>query len=445
MGQLVSGGTRRVRPASLRLVTIALLVAVAGTALKATAATRPETELAAGLYELIDRRLELMRDVAAHKWRHGLPIENRQREAVVLAAAGADGLRFGLRPRSTEALFLAQIDAAKAVQAHWFDVWRENGAPGPAADLNSVVRPRLIELGERILRAAAAQQNPGGWDLFDATVQVAGLPEQQRTALYRATLGLARFPHRLAQVLQTGVLRVGTTGDYAPFTLQSDGAPLPRGIDIDLAEHLAAGLGVTVRFVATSWPDLLDDLSEGRFDIAMGGVSRTLARQRHGAFSRPYYVGGKTPIVRCTEVADYASLEAIDRPGVRVVVNPGGTNERFVDAHLEHADKQLHEDNRTIFERLVAGAADVMITDQVEVELQAARHPELCASMPGITLTYQEKAYLLPQDPVWLAFVNTWLELALADGTVAEVFHEHGVTPRPPPQNVAPAALSNSP
>src|SRR5690606_29352588 len=142
----------------------------------------------------------------------------------------------------------------------------------------------------------------------------------------------------------------------------------------------------------------------------------TLDRQRVGYLSAPYYVGGKTAIARCREAAGYSSLEAIDRPGVRVIVNPGGTNEAFVDAHLHRVRKVLHQDNRTIFDALAAGAADVMITDRVEVELQAARNPELCAAAPE-NFTYQEKGYLMPQDTPLKEFVNTWLELAIADGT----------------------------
>jgi cyclohexadienyl dehydratase len=173
------------------------------------------------------------------------------------------------------------------------------------------------------------------------------------------------------------------------------------------------------------------DMAAGRFDIGMSGISRTLARQREAFLSRPYYVGGKTPIARCDQAGRFSSLDAIDRPGVRVVVNPGGTNEAFVDAHVHRAEKVLHTDNRTIFREIVEGRVDVMITDRVEVELQSSRHDALCATMTD-TLTYQEKAYLLPQDPVWLEFVNGWLDLAVADGTVERVFRDRGVAPRLP-------------
>lgn len=397
----------------------------------------------AALYRLIDARLELMDEVAAYKWRHGLHIEDLEREAVVLDNAVADGLRFGITPDSSRRWFAAQIDAAKAIQRHWFEIWAGGAEPPPAPDLAEEIRPELLRLGSAMLEAAA-QGPPVSAADFASVVEVRGLDAISRGRLFEALQGLARYPHRLAQIIDTGVLRVGTTGDYAPFSHRADGDAAFTGIDIDLARHLAGELGVQVAFVATSWPDLMDDLRHGRFDVGMSGISRILARQRNGFLSRPYYVGGKTPIARCRDTGRFDSLAAIDRKGVRVIVNPGGTNEAFVDAHIHNATKILHPDNRTIFDVIVAGEADVMITDRVEVELQSRRRPELCPAMSG-TLTYQEKAYLMPQDPVWRAFVDTWLDLALADGTVAGAFREHGVEPRPPGRvaNAASAAESN--
>jgi len=389
------------------------------------------TASAGDLYALIDARLELMDEVAAYKWREGLPIEDAARERVVLQEAMAEALRHGLTAASSRALFEAQIEAAKTIQQYWFDVWTSRPGPAEAPDLNADIRPQLLRLGDAIVAAAARPSRLASADDLAATVEVAGLDVAARAALLEAVRGLERYPHRLAQILDTGVVRIGTTGDYAPFSQRSDDAAVAVGIDVDLGRRLGDALGVRVRFVSTSWPTLMADLADHRFDIAMSGVSRTVERQRHGSFSRPYYVGGKTPIARCDAADAFDTLSAIDRPGVRVVVNPGGTNERFLDAHIHRADKVLHTDNRTIFQVLIDGGADVMITDRVEVELQSARHAELCATMTD-TLTYQQKAYLLPQDPVWLAFVDTWLALALADGTAARIFRDRGVEPRLP-------------
>ncbi|MCZ6504157.1 MAG: transporter substrate-binding domain-containing protein, partial [Gammaproteobacteria bacterium] len=173
------------------------------------------------------------------------------------------------------------------------------------------------------------------------------------------------------------------------------------------------------------WQSLLEDLKAGRYDIAMSGVSRNLDRQKVGFFSDTYHQGGKTPISLCKNRNKFNSLQKIDRKANRIIVNPGGTNERYVDAHIQQAKKVLHEDNRTIFNEIINGNADLMITDEIEVQLQAARHKQLCATMPDENLTYQDKGYLMPQDHQLKEYVDLWLATRHGDGTLQSTFEKH--------------------
>jgi cyclohexadienyl dehydratase len=377
------------------------------------------------LFELIEARLELMRGVAAYKFSNQLAIEDQARETIVLDDAAGAALAYGLTPASSRFFFAIQIEAAKEIQRYWFEEWADNRQlPESIPSLQDELRPRLNELGEAIVSTIADTYPITDKSLanqFVRSVNIEGLSDSTKYALFRALFEVEKFPNRLDQIVATGVLRVATTGDYAPFSTVRD--DLPAGIDIRLAGDLARSLGVDIRWVKTSWPTLLDDLRAGSFDIAMSGISRTLARQQVGFLSQPYHVGGKTPISRCDQTSKYTSLTDIDQPGVRVIVNPGGTNEDFARTQLHQASLISHGDNRSIFAELVAGRADVMITDAIEVRLQTVREPDLCATMQGQpTLTYQEKAYLLPRDLTWREYVDTWLSLRMADGTVAAAF-----------------------
>ncbi|BDM71373.1 cyclohexadienyl dehydratase [Streptomyces nigrescens] len=222
----------------------------------------------------------------------------------------------------------------------------------------------------------------------------------------------------LDTVPRRGELRVCTTGDYRPFSYRDPGTGTYRGVDIDMARDLARSLDAKPRYVPTTWAGLVGDLSAGRCDIAMGGVSITLARARAVSFSEPTRTDGKTPIVRCADKDKYGTLEQIDRPGTTVIVNPGGTNEEFARAHIKHATLKVHPDNTTIFDEIIAGRADVMMTDASETRYQAKLHPELCSVHPDKPFTFSEKAYALPRgDHDFTAYVNQWVHLATHDGT----------------------------
>ena len=230
--------------------------------------------------------------------------------------------------------------------------------------------------------------------------------------------GAARAePSRLDAILSARVLRVGTTGDYRPFTARDEASGAYSGFDVDMAKALGEALGVEVAFKPTTWPTLAHDLQMGAFDIAMGGVSVTLDRQKIGFFSQPYLRDGKTPIARCADRSKFETLDEIDRPGVRVIVNPGGTNERFDRAHLREATIVVEPDNTAIFDTLAAGGADVMITDASETRLQQTLHPgALCAVHPDRPFDFAEKAYWMAPDPALAAFVDQWLHMMKEDG-----------------------------
>jgi cyclohexadienyl dehydratase len=225
----------------------------------------------------------------------------------------------------------------------------------------------------------------------------------------------APAPSRLDEVLARHTLRVCTTGDYKPYSfLKPDGQF--EGIDIDLADSLAKSLGVKEEYVKTSWSNLMNDFV-AKCDVAVGGVSTTLDRQKRAFFTEPYMVDGKTPIVRCGDVDKYQTVAQIDQPNVRTIVNPGGTNERFAKQYFTHAQMIEYPDNVTIFKQILDGHADVMVTDASETLLQQKLNPGLCSVHPDKPFQFGEKAYLVPRgDVTFQQYVDQWLHLARSTG-----------------------------
>jgi cyclohexadienyl dehydratase len=225
----------------------------------------------------------------------------------------------------------------------------------------------------------------------------------------------ARAQSVLSEILSRGTLRVGLTGDYRPFSIKAADGTF-TGLDVDEAEALAKGMGVKLEIVPTAWPNLMADLLAHKYDVGMGGITVTLDRAKTAYFSTPVMRSGKTPIARCADKGKFDTLAQIDQPGVKVIVNPGGTNERFAKAHVHQAQIVMFPNNATIFDEIVAGHADVMMTDSVETRLQQKLHPELCAVHPDQPFDTSELGFMMPQDMPLQQFVDQFLVIEQENG-----------------------------
>jgi cyclohexadienyl dehydratase len=214
------------------------------------------------------------------------------------------------------------------------------------------------------------------------------------------------------------MLRVGLPGDYAPFALVDARGTL-EGADIELAKRIAATLGVELRFIRTSWPTLIADLESGRYDVALGGITVTAERAQHGGFSAAYHHGGKTIVARCADRARFDTLAELEH-GARVIVNPGGTNERFVRTHLPAANVEVFADNTAIPAELLARRADAMITDDIEADLWSSRHPGLCRATQA-TFTADQKAALTVRDQALRSRIDEIMVPLVAAGVPARL------------------------
>jgi len=231
---------------------------------------------------------------------------------------------------------------------------------------------------------------------------------------------------RLDEILARGTLKVGTTGDYRPFTFLNKETGQFEGYDIDIANAIGAALGVKVEFVQTGWPKMMDDFTADKFDMVMGGVSITLPRQKKGYFTDPIMREGKTPIARCGDVAKFQTVDQLNQPTTKAVVNPGGTNEAFARANFAKADIRVFPDNTKIFDEIADGKADVMVTDSSETLYQQKLHPGvLCSIHPEKPFDFAEKAYWLQRDVPLKDFVNQFLHISSETGKTKAIFAKY--------------------
>lgn len=208
-------------------------------------------------------------------------------------------------------------------------------------------------------------------------------------------------------------LRVGTSGDYAPFSVVRD--EHLDGFDVALARRFAADTGRPLVLVRFAWPDLSRRLAAGEFDVAFSGVTVRPERSLVGRFSAPVTESGAVVLVRGD--ARFSELAALDDPAVSLAVNAGGHLERATRARFPRARVIALPDNGAVVEELVQGRADGAVTDTLEAPAWEARAPGTRRLGP---FTRDRKAALVrADDPALAAAIDAWLAAREADGSLA--------------------------
>lgn len=225
----------------------------------------------------------------------------------------------------------------------------------------------------------------------------------------------------LKKIKSRDTLKVGTTADFMPFSYHIDTTNKYHGIDIEMAHDLAKFLDVEIEFIETTWPTLMTDLQEDKFDIGMSGITITSTRQKQAFFSQPMYSSGKAAITRDENVNQYTNIDSINKKEVRVIFNPGGTNEAFARANFPKATLILNENNLSIFQKIVDKQADVMVTDAIETMIQERVHTELEAVNPEKPFNSFDFGYLFKKDSIFKNQVNDWLIVQKKDSIVMKL------------------------
>ncbi|MGN8275439.1 chorismate mutase [Pseudomonas sp. SMN5] len=134
-----------------------LCLALSAALMAAAAEASPAPEALTPLLNAIGERIALANQVALSKWDSQKPVEDRQREREVIAAAVAQAPAYKLTGETVEAFFAAQIEANKMVQYIELSDWALEGkAPDlPRPDLVGEIRPQLDRLQKRLLQQLA--------------------------------------------------------------------------------------------------------------------------------------------------------------------------------------------------------------------------------------------------------------------------------------------------
>lgn len=233
---------------------------------------------------------------------------------------------------------------------------------------------------------------------------------------------------RLQQILDSGVLRVGTTGDWNPMTMKDPASNGYRGFDIDVTTALANDLGVKVEYVATDWKTLVNGITANKYDIT-GSASLNMSRAKVAGYSQPYFYLAFVPVVQKKDLVRFSDWSDFDQPDVKVAATLGTVQEKMVKEFFPSAQHIVIEAPARDFQELLAKRADVSVTSNVEAATLVEKFSQLAIVPVKAPRRPTPIAMLLPQDDqVWINYINHWIELKKTQGFFTQTAQKWGLT-----------------
>jgi len=231
------------------------------------------------------------------------------------------------------------------------------------------------------------------------------------------------YPSVLDRVVDQKKIRVGMETTYhEPFVYYDARQKKVVGFDVDLANEIASGLGVSVDRVSREWKELFTGVEARELDIVLSAVSITKDRARKYGFSEPYL---RTGVVVTTR----ASSDRLAAPGTGKAIGAQRQTTAAETAKRSFPQATFHEYDTldSAFAALSRAEIDALLSDETVVlpraEVKAGGY-----RIDGARLTDDAYGIMMPPGDERLRVrVNTILKDLIANGRIAELKKTYGI------------------
>ena len=226
----------------------------------------------------------------------------------------------------------------------------------------------------------------------------------------------AQAASTLKDILDSGTLKVGTTGDWNPMTMKDVATNSYTGYDIDVMTELAKDLGVEVEFVPTDWKTLVSGVTAGKYHLT-GSASISPSRAKAAGYTTSYFSLATVPLMLKKNEGKFSDWDDLNSADVTVAATLGTTQEKQVKEFFPDAKYKIVEAPARDFQEVLAGRADAHITSNVEAYKLIEKYTQMMIVPVSAPKARTPIAMLLPQDDqVWINYMNTWITLKAEQG-----------------------------
>ena len=219
-------------------------------------------------------------------------------------------------------------------------------------------------------------------------------------------------------IKKRGVMKVGMA-TFVPWAMRDKNGDL-IGFEIDVAKKLAEDMGVEAEFVPTAWDGIIPALIAGKFDVIIGGMSITPARNLTVNFTMPYAHSSLGAMAHIATSKDIVWPEGYNSPDVTFSCRRGGSPCDYIKKVFPKATLRLFDDQSQTVQEVLNGNANIMLSSQPLPAFTIYDNPDVVFAPTAELINASNEAFAVRKgDPDALNFFNNWI-LNNTEGFLAE-------------------------
>lgn len=168
----------------------------------------------------------------------------------------------------------------------------------------------------------------------------------------------------------TEFIVMGTSADYPPYEWPKnvDGKQTLVGIDIQIGLAIASELGMNLQVINKGFDFLLDDLSKGKVDFVIAGMTPTEERGQIVDFSMVYYEAHQVILTTSANQANYLLMEDLNVNTIRVGAQMGSIQQDLAEDTFPLAQKVYLQAVPDLILKLSQGLIEAVLVEQPVAE-----------------------------------------------------------------------------
>lgn len=225
----------------------------------------------------------------------------------------------------------------------------------------------------------------------------------------------------LQSILEKGEIVVGTAGDMPPLNMTVKSGKVV-GLEPDLAEYIAAAMGVKLKLKVMPFSELLPALEAGRVDIIISGMTITPKRNLKVAFVGPYFLSGKCVLTKDKALAEADEASDINRPEIKLAALKGSTSALFVEELIPKAQLVPAKNYDQAVDMVLDNKVNALIGDYPICVVSLLRYPDRDLTSVVSLLTQEPLGIALPgDDPLFVNWMNNFLQNLQSNGILDDL------------------------